>query len=162
VRISEFISRLCARRVYLGRTMTKAVEKSALGHDCTWSPSLHSVSMHGSEDVVMRRDCWIATVSRCQKRSDRCALEPTCVGQGIVCGGILMSTIDFAIGTDVDDHGNPIGTIAYPVFIELRWQNGGTSLVATDEVRASPELQARVIDRRGFRALMKQLKRHGL
>jgi hypothetical protein len=73
-----------------------------------------------------------------------------------------MSTIDFAIGTDVDDHGNPIGTIAYPVFIELRWQNGGTSLVATEEVRAYPELQARVIDKRGFRALMKQFRLRGL
>jgi len=73
-----------------------------------------------------------------------------------------MSEIDFAIGTEVDDDGNKIGTIAYPVFIELRWQNGETSLVATDEVRASPELQARVIDKRGFRALMKQLRRRGL
>jgi hypothetical protein len=73
-----------------------------------------------------------------------------------------MSTIDFAIGTDVDDDGKTIGTIAYPVFIELRWQNGGTSLVATEVVRASPELQARVIDKRGFRALMKQFRRRGL
>ena len=76
--------------------------------------------------------------------------------------GILMSIIDFTIGRDVDDHGNTIGMIAYPVFIELRWQNGGTSLVPTDEVRASPELQARVIDQRGFRALMKELERRGL
>jgi len=81
---------------------------------------------------------------------------------GHCAGGTLMSTIDFAIGKDVDDHGDTIGTITYPVFIELRWPNGGTSLVATDEVRASPELQARVIDKRGFRALMKQLRRRGL